>query len=161
MTALQFEAAWEELLAGLEEAGLDKREREKFLAYIEKLGPALGEEIRRDRRPRPDGAGGETTRAAKTWEEAHLVVIELEGIKGGTKALASLRSGGQGTRQQDDGWRQYQGWQDGGGNGKGKGTGKGKGGKDGGGKDGKGKGKGKDGKGKKGPCFEERDKRRL
>ena len=81
MTALQFEAGWEELLAGLEEAGLAKTEREKFLAYIEKLGPHLGEEIRKDRRPRPDGAGGSSTREARTWEEAHAVVIELEGIK--------------------------------------------------------------------------------
>ena len=65
-TALQFEAGWEALLAGLEDAGLAKTEREKFPAYIEKLGPHLGEEIRKDRRPRADGAGGSTTREART-----------------------------------------------------------------------------------------------
>jgi hypothetical protein len=126
MSALQFEAGWERILAELEESGLGKTEREKFLAYIEKLGSHLGEEIRKDRRPRPDGAGGTTTRDARTWEEAHFVVIELEGIKGGTKALSGIRSGGQGGQWDQSGWQDPD---------KGKGKGKGKG-------DGKGKGKG-------------------
>ena len=44
-TALQFEARWEELLTELEECGLGKTELDKFLAYVAKMGPQLGEEI--------------------------------------------------------------------------------------------------------------------
>ena len=144
MTAGQFESSWEELLSQMDEVGLAKTGREQFLAYIEKVGPQLGEEIRRDRRPRPDGAGGEETRAANTWEEAHLNVVELEQLKGGTKALLSgHRSGGQNQwGGKDDAWCHHQGWQEAGKKGKGK----------------KGESKGKSkGKGEKGPCFEERD----
>ena len=62
MSALEFEAEWERVLQDLNDIGLGKSELEKFLAYIEKVGSVLGETIRLDRRPRPDGAGGETTR---------------------------------------------------------------------------------------------------
>ena len=94
MNALQFEAKWEELLADLEECGLGKTELDKFLAYVEKMGPQVGEEIRKDRRPRLDGTGGLTTRAPKSWEEAHEVLVELENPRAGTKAQASNRAGG-------------------------------------------------------------------
>ena len=39
MTALQFEAAWEECHADLLEAGLPLTEVEKYLDYVEKMGP--------------------------------------------------------------------------------------------------------------------------
>ena len=97
MSALQFEAKWEEGLRDKEECGLEMSELEKFLAYIEKMGPSLGEEIRKDRRPRPDNAGGATTRPPRTWEEAHEVLVELENLRAGTRAATQSRAGGQRT----------------------------------------------------------------
>ena len=83
----------EKLIADLTECGLCKTVRELFLAYVENIEPQLGEEVRNDRRPRSDGAGGTTTRAPRTWEEAHEVVVELEGIRAGTKALQTSLKG--------------------------------------------------------------------
>ena len=91
LTALQFEAKWVRLIADLTECGRCKTGLELLLAYVEKMGPNLGEEVRKDRRPRPDGAGGTTTRAPRAWEEAHEVVVELEGIRAGTKSSPDLR----------------------------------------------------------------------
>ena len=143
MSALQFEAAWEEVHAELEEIGLGKTPLEKYLEYVEKMGPALGEEIRKDRRPRPDGAGGTSIRPPKTWEEAHAVHVELENLRIGTRAIA-----GKGAPQK-------QSYADDDNHAAGFGDGK-NGGKD---RKGKGESKGKKGKdGVKGICFEMRDK---
>ena len=95
MTALQFEAEWEQVHAELEEVGLPKTPLEKFLAYIVKVGPPVSETIRMDRRPRKDGAGGFTTRLPETWEECHEVLCEIEGVKAGSKAFQAARAAGQ------------------------------------------------------------------
>ena len=71
---------------------------DKFLAYIIKVG-SKSETIRMDRRPRPDGSGGMTTRLPETWEECHEVLCELEGVKAGTKAFTAARAAGQHTEQ--------------------------------------------------------------
>ena len=127
MTALQFEAQWEAALAKLESVGLGKTDLEKFLAYLVKMGPQLGEEIRRDRRARADGAGGTTNRPPKTWEEAHEVLVELEGIRAGTRALTAAKAAGLvGPCKGEAGL--YQGAQEGGKDKGGKGKGKGGGG---------------------------------
>ncbi len=144
MTALQFEASWEEVHADLEEVGLGKSPLEKFLAYIAKVGPPVSETIRMDRRPRPDNAGGLTTRLPETWEEAHEVLCEIEGVKAGSRAFQkAAQAAGQAPTQPDGGNQQ-------GAFGGGKGKGKDRGGK------GQGRGKG-DGQ-KRGVCFEFRDK---
>ena len=97
MTALQFEAEWEAIHAELEEVGLGKAPLEKFVSYLIKMGGTMAETIRMDRRPRPDGAGGTTTRVAQTWEEAHEVLVEIEGVKAGSKAITSARAAALGT----------------------------------------------------------------
>ena len=94
MTALQFEAEWESRAASLEEAGLGKNATGYFLDYIVKVGTAMGENIRMDRRQRPDKSGGTTMRPPETWEEAHAVLREIEGIRAGTKALAGAKAAG-------------------------------------------------------------------
>ena len=78
------------------EAGLGKTENELLLDYLTKVGPklGLGEEIRRDPRPRPDGARGESNRTIKTWQEAHEVLLEIETLRTSTRAFAQ-HSGGQ------------------------------------------------------------------
>ena len=61
----------------------------------------MGEAIRMDRWLRPDGDGGMVTRTAKTWEEAHLVLLEYEGIKAATKALKHA-GGAQGAHHDEE-----------------------------------------------------------
>jgi hypothetical protein len=139
MSALQFEAEWEQVHADLEEIGLALNPQQKFLQYIMKVGPPSSENVRQDRRPRPDGKGGLITRLPETWEECHEVLCEQEGVKSGSRAFAAARSAGVVHEPYWDQTTYYpQGGLDGG-----KGGGKRKG------KDEKGKGKGKvDGKGK-------------
>ncbi len=155
MTALQFEASWEQVHADLEEVGLGKPPLEKFLAYIVKVGAPINETIRMDRRPRKDGSGGYTTRLPETWEECHEVLCEIEGVKAGSRAFqTAARAAGQspqGTGGGDGSYNNQGTFGPGGGKPKGKGKGK---------YDAKGGGKGDGGKGK-GPkpvCFEMRDK---
>ena len=94
MSALQFEAEWEQIHADLDEVGLGINPLEKFLAYIVKVGPPVSETIRMDRRPRADGSGGTTTRLPETWEECHEVLCEIEGVKAGSKAFTAARAAG-------------------------------------------------------------------
>ena len=46
---------------------------EKYMSYLERVGPEISEIIRLDRRQKSDGSGGNTERLAETWEEAHTV----------------------------------------------------------------------------------------
>ena len=103
MKALQFEAKWEACLSELAAVGLPRSTYDKYLDYFDKIGVQLGESVRIDRRPRPDGAGGMVTRPPETWEEAHFVVIELEGIRQGTKAIHSGPT--EAVRDQWPGWK--------------------------------------------------------
>jgi len=123
LNALQFEAEWERVTAEMEKIGLGVAPLDKYYDYLVKVGHRMGEVIRLDRRPRLNKDNSETFRLCETWEEAHLVLLEHEGVRAGTKALSAARAAGQGALQtgyQDDG--------KGGGKGKkGKGGGKGKG----------------------------------
>ena len=76
MTAWQFEAAWERCLYDLSLYKLEPSAEMKFIDYLAKIGPFLSEENLKDRRNRPDGAGGMSTRPPQTWEEAHEVLAE-------------------------------------------------------------------------------------
>ena len=84
------------------------------MAYLEKVGQQSSEDIRRDRRPRDDKAGGTVIRPPETWEEAHAVLVEIEGLKAGSRALdARIRGGGLTVGAQGAGkglcwsWRDY------------------------------------------------------
>jgi len=152
MTALQFEAEWEQIHAELEEVGLSLNPLDKFLAYIMKVGPPISETIRMDRRPRPDKSGGTTTRTPETWEECHEVLCEIEGVKAGSRAFSAARAAG---------LRQHQPETSAAGDGS-KGGGKHDKKGDKGGKKGRDGGDPREGKGprdpeKKPPCFEFRD----
>ncbi len=68
------------------EVGLPIGPRELFLSYLVKVGGPVAETLRMDRRPRPDIDGTTmVTRLADTWEELHMVLCELEGVKAGTR----------------------------------------------------------------------------
>ena len=93
-SALQFEAAWGKSLSELEKVGLGKTRLEKYLSYLEKIGPHLSEKVRQSRELRDDGTGVMTLREPQTWEEAHSVVVEQEGIQAGTRAFSHQMRGG-------------------------------------------------------------------
>ena len=90
LNALAFEAKWEEALAELETVGLARGERELTLNYLTKIGPNLAAEVQRDMRPWSDGKGGLTSRRAASWEECHVVCLELESLRQGGRALSSF-----------------------------------------------------------------------
>jgi hypothetical protein len=87
MNSLQFEAKFVKLTTELVKIGLGLSNLEKFLGYVEKCGSAASEYIRLDHRPRPDGNGGLVSRLAESWEEAHQVLVEYEGVKAGSRKL--------------------------------------------------------------------------
>ena len=54
------------------------------------------------RRPRKDRTGGETTRTPETWEEAHQVVLEMEGMQKGNVATNDVLNSGTVGRTRED-----------------------------------------------------------
>ena len=90
MNAIQFEAAWAKAHANMVEVGLPVQAAEKFIAYIQKVGPFYAERVRLDRRSRPDGSGGTTVRIPETWEECHEVLCEIESVKAAREHLMRL-----------------------------------------------------------------------
>ena len=92
MSALQFEAEWEQIHAELDEVGLTINPLEKFLAYIIKVGPQ-SETIRTDRRPRADGAGGLTTRLPESSSTAPRGRCRCQHQRGGHQSRRSPIAG--------------------------------------------------------------------
>ena len=89
-SALQFEAEWEKAVAELEAVGLGMTSIQLYLDYLSKIG-TMSVDVRKDKRmrSRADGEPGEEHREPQTWQEAHKVLVELEGFKQGTKAFAN------------------------------------------------------------------------
>ena len=159
MSALQFEAEWERLQSDLNDVGLGLSKLDQKIQYILKIGP-IADQVRMDRRPRPNSVGEMVVRLPETWEEMHEVLCEVEGTKSSSRAFQNARSGGLQPAGSPDAWptdngkknpdKPQAGGQFGGGKDGGKGGNKGKG---------KGKDAGKGGKGDapKGVCFRFRD----
>ena len=78
-TAHQFEALFEEAVTELELVGLGKSQRELLLGYLQKVGPQSASEIQKDVRTWTDAGGQAVARRVATWEEAHKVLVELDG----------------------------------------------------------------------------------
>jgi hypothetical protein len=109
-SALQFEAVFEESVTELELAGLAKNERELLLGYLQKIGPQLAAEVQKDVRTWTNSEGQTVSRRVSSWEEAHRVHVEIEGIKASGRALIPAYAGQrkrseQGQREAGDGWR--------------------------------------------------------
>ena len=79
-TALQFQPVWETLLYDMDRVGLGRSPRELLLHYLHCVG-TVREDIMKDQRPWPNGEGGLINRRVQTWEEAHIVLSELEGLR--------------------------------------------------------------------------------
>ena len=100
MSALQFEAVWENKLAELVKVGLGKSPLETYLAYLEKIGP-IGAKVRADKDMRDDGSGTLVLRPPNTWEEAHAVVCKLESEQSNDRAFTSHMRGGPQQKDKD------------------------------------------------------------
>ena len=87
LSAVQFLPVWEKAVTELELKGLGRSERELLLAYLKRCGPAARTEVLKDRRAYPRVGGGEEVRQVKTWREAHRIVVELEQLMEGSRAL--------------------------------------------------------------------------
>ena len=85
----QFEALFEEAITELELAGLGKNQRELLLGYLQKVGPQWAAEIQKDIRTWTSTDGEVAVRRVATWEEAHKILVEIEGIRAGGRALQS------------------------------------------------------------------------
>ena len=73
----QFSVAWVESLAELEDAGVEKSEKDLFLDFLQKCGEQLKITVLRDRRFWPDPATKEPVfRRARTWQEAATIAKE-------------------------------------------------------------------------------------
>ena len=88
MTARQFEAIWEKTTAEMETVGLGKSELEKHLHYLKAIGPKNCEKVVSQKEELPDGAGSFVFRTAKTWKEAHKILVELEATRSNMAAMA-------------------------------------------------------------------------
>ena len=87
LSAFQWEVRWESHLADRDGIGLGLNKTEGLIQYLRKIGPNLSKDVRRDKRFRPDGKGGNAFRGVETWEEAHEVVKEIEETNAGQRAL--------------------------------------------------------------------------
>merc|ERR1712194_453714 len=85
-SALQFEAVFEEAVAELELAGLGKNQRELLLGYLQKVGKESAAEIQRDVRQWATDVQ-DLPRRVSTWIEAHKVLVEVESMRAGGRAL--------------------------------------------------------------------------
>ena len=86
-TGPQFEASFEEALTELEIAGIGKSQLELKLDYLHKVGPQLAAEILNDSRAWTNADGFIVIRKVETWEECHKVLLEVESIRAGGRAL--------------------------------------------------------------------------
>ena len=86
-TGLEFEASFEEAITELELAGLGKSCLDLKLDYLSKVGVTLAAEILKDSRLWENEDGSKSVRKVESWEECHKVLLELEAVKAGGRAL--------------------------------------------------------------------------
>ena len=60
--------------------------------YLQKVGPQSASEIQKDARTWADAGGQAVARRVATWEEARKVLVELEGVQAGGRALRASYS---------------------------------------------------------------------
>jgi hypothetical protein len=89
LTALEFETRWERVIRKLARFGLERGTQELLLGYYCKIAKQSAKEIKKDRRVYANADGTETVRQCATWEEAHLLAIEIEEDNAATKAITN------------------------------------------------------------------------
>jgi hypothetical protein len=96
LTALQFLPLFESVTSEMDMSGVGLSERQLLLGYLRKVGADYRRDLLKDRRMYPSVSGqAEVMRPVATWMEAHRVLLEVEAISAGTKALvAAVDTGG-------------------------------------------------------------------
>ena len=98
LSGLQFLPQFEGVVDELERVGLARGETELYLAYVEKVGAQYRNEILKDRRI---WGGSPEPRTARTWREAHRILIEQEALETGSRSFVAAtgpRQSGTATR---------------------------------------------------------------
>ena len=78
MTALEFQATFENIAAEMELAGMGKPDRDLLLGYLALIPPGHRGEVLKDRRLYQRPGGQPEVRCVETWREAHKVLLKLE-----------------------------------------------------------------------------------
>ena len=90
LKALQFLPMFESVTSEMDMCGVGLSERQLLLGYLRKVGSDYRREILKDRRLYASPTGGpEEMRNPQTWREAHRVLLEIESVSAGTKALVA------------------------------------------------------------------------
>jgi len=96
LSALQFLPLFEAVTSEMDLSGVGLSERQLLLGYLRKVGKDYRAEILKDRRLYKATSGGEQDqmRGAQNWREAHRILLEMESVSAGTKALVAAVDGG-------------------------------------------------------------------
>ena len=86
---MESETRWERVIRKLARFGLERGTQELLLGYYCKIAKQTAREIKKDRRTYANADGTETVRQCATWEEAHLLAIEIEEDNAATKAITN------------------------------------------------------------------------
>ena len=87
LTALEFETKWEKVINKLRRYGLERGPQELLLGYLSKITKQPAKEIKKDRRVYISADGTEVVRQCLTWEEAHMLAIEIDEDNNATRAV--------------------------------------------------------------------------
>ena len=114
---MEFEASYEEAITELELAGLGKSKLDLKLDYLSKVGFTLAADILKDSRMWENDDGSKSVRKVESWEECHKVLLELEAVKAGGRALqwaygisGSVKPTNKRIKELENQLAQYQGW---------------------------------------------------
>ncbi|CAK0840013.1 unnamed protein product, partial [Prorocentrum cordatum] len=89
MSALEFQATFENIVAEMELAGMGKSDRDLLLGYLALIPPAHRAEVLKDRRVYQRSGAQPEVRGVETWREAHRVLLKLEEAESSAKALVA------------------------------------------------------------------------
>jgi len=89
LKALQFLPLFESSIGEMDLCGVGLSERQLLLGYLRKVGAQYRTDILKDKRLYPNPGGPDEMRAARTWREAHRILLEMESISAGSKVLVA------------------------------------------------------------------------
>ncbi|CAK0835569.1 unnamed protein product [Prorocentrum cordatum] len=89
MSALEFQATFENIVAEMELAGMGKSDRDLLLSYLALIPPSHRAEVLKDRRVYQRSGAQPEVRGVETWREAHRVLLKLEEAESSAKALVA------------------------------------------------------------------------
>ncbi|CAK0865466.1 unnamed protein product, partial [Prorocentrum cordatum] len=89
MSALEFQATFENIVAEMELAGMGKSDRDLLLSYLALIPPAHRAEVLKGRRVYQRSGAQPEVRGVETWREARRALLKLEEAESSAKALVA------------------------------------------------------------------------